>query len=170
VKAIALGPKPVIAAVEGTAVGGGLSIAAACDLIVAAEDARFGIAFTTLGLMPDLGLIYTLSERVGKQVARRMIYLSEKLSGSEAFALGFADKLAPPGEALRVALELATALAGAGPLAIAATKSALSGRLESLEDLLRLELDVLPRIAVSTDFREGLAAFREKRPPQFTGR
>jgi len=85
VKAIALGPKPIIAAVEGTAVGGGLSIASACDLIVAAEDARFGIAFTTLGLMPDLGLIYTLSERVGKQVARRMIYLSEKLSGTEAF-------------------------------------------------------------------------------------
>ena len=170
VRAIALGPKPVIAAVEGSAFGGGLSLAAACDLIVAAEDAKFGIAFAGLGLMADLGLLFSLQQRVGRQVARRMIYFSEKVSGIEAADIGLVDKLAKPGAALQTARELAASLEGAAPLALATTKRALSGSLESIDDALRLELDIQPGLAASSDFKEGLTAFKEKRRPRFSGR
>jgi enoyl-CoA hydratase/carnithine racemase len=170
VRTIAHGPKPVIAAVEGSAFGAGLSIAAACDLVVAAEDARFGMAFTSLGLAPDFGLLATLPQRVGRQAARRMIYLSEKVGGAEALELGLVDKLAPPGGALETALALAAALASAAPLAFAAAKRALAGRMETIEEALRAELDLLPGLAGSSDFREGVAAFKDKRPPKFTGR
>lgn len=170
VRGIALGSKPVIAAVEGSAFGAGFSIAVACDIIVAAEDAKFGATFTNLGITAEFGLFSTLPRRVGHQAARRIIYLSEKMSGTEAVGIGLADKLAPSGGALAGALEVAASLSAVPPLAMAATKRAFAARVESIEDALRLELDIMPTLARSEDFREAIAAFKEKRAPNFTGR
>lgn len=170
IRAIALGPKLVIAAVEGVAYGAGFSIAAACDIVVAAEDARFGLVFTMLGLTAELGLFYTLQQRVGPQVARRMIYLSERLDGARAFEIGLADRLAKSGTTYQVALEIASSLEAAAPLALTMTKRAFSGRIESIEDSFRLELDMIPLLAASDDFQEAVSAFKENRSPRFKGR
>jgi enoyl-CoA hydratase/carnithine racemase len=170
VRAIAGGAKPVIAAVEGFAVGAGLSIAMACDLLVVASNARLGSTFAKLGLMPDLGLLYTLSSRIGKPAAKRMMMLSEMVDGEAAVKLGMADVLAKPGGAVERAIELAESLENAAPLALGMIKAALSGRIDSLEDAMCSELDLLPILANSADFAEGVSAFKEKRPPRFTGR
>lgn len=170
VRAIALGTKPVIAAVEGSAAGAGLSIAMVCDIVVVAENAKLAVNFTSLGITAEFGLFVTLPRRVGHQAARRIIYLSEKFSGTEAVQAGLADKLAPSGGALALALEVAEQFAAIPPLALAATKRAFAAPMESIEDALRLELDIMPALGASDDFREAVAAFREKRKPTFTGR
>ncbi len=170
VRTIALGTKPVIAAVEGIATGGGISLAIAADYMVVAEDARLIPNFTSLGITAEFGLFYTLPRRVGHNVAKRIIMLSERFTGPEAVAIGMADKVAPSGQTLAVALEVAERYAAIPPLALAATKRAFASPMNTIEEALKLELDIMPALGQSADFKEAISAFKEKRAPNFSGR
>jgi 2-(1,2-epoxy-1,2-dihydrophenyl)acetyl-CoA isomerase len=169
-RAIAAGPKPVIAAVEGDAFGGGLAFAAACDILVAARTARFGVAFSAIGLMPDLGLLWSLPQRVGMVKARTMMMLSSRLNGEEAHRVGLADEVCEKGQALERALIWAEKFLEVAPISVAMTKETLARGITSLEDATRAEIDLLPFMFTTEDRKEGTASFREKRKPKFTGR
>ena len=170
VRSIALCSRPVIAAVEGAAYGSGLSLALACDYVVAARSASFGASFTRLGITAEFGLFSTLPRRIGHQAAKRMILFAQVMDGDDAARTGLADALADDGRAFAMAIGKATTLATMPPLAIAVTKRAFAAECADLETALAQELDIMPLLATSADFREATAAFREKRTPRFTGR
>jgi enoyl-CoA hydratase/carnithine racemase len=170
VRLIGRGDTPVIAAVAGDAAGAGLSLAAACDLVVSAEDARYSAAFGRVGLMPDLGALWTVPARIGTGAARRLLLLGEPFDGPEALRTGLADKLVPPGEALDAALAAADRLAAGAPLAVAAVKEMLARAPQALDALLDGEAEAQAVLFASEDFAEGRQAFLEKRKPRFTGR
>jgi enoyl-CoA hydratase/carnithine racemase len=167
---LAGGPKPVVAAIEGVAFGMGLSLAVACDFVVAARTARFCAAFIRVGLLPDTGILWTLPKRVGMARARELLSLATELDGTEAARIGLANRLTAPGEALQEALGLAVELAAKPPLGMACLKTALSYRAQSLQDSLRAELDYQPLLRQTADSQEAARAFLEKRAPHFQGR
>ncbi|MBV9522435.1 MAG: enoyl-CoA hydratase/isomerase family protein [Alphaproteobacteria bacterium] len=167
---IILGEKPVLAAVEGAAFGAGLGLAIACDTVVAARDARFCASFVRIGGFPDAALFWSLPWRVGPARARQLMMFGEEVGGEEAVRIGLADRLAEPGHALAEARRLAKALADGPPLAIGRIKGAIRQAPMSLEAALQLQLDNAPQLFSSEDFREGAAAFLEKRKPRFRGR
>lgn len=169
VRLLVRGPKPVVAAVEGVAYGAGLSLAAACDHVVAAADARFCCSFGRVGLIADSGLLWTLPQRVGRGRAAELLLFGDPLPATRAIQIGLVDHLVEPGNALSVAIERARRLAEAAPLAIRATKAALGRWPYSLEDALALEASTQADLYESDDFSEGRAAFFGKRPPSFTG-
>jgi len=170
IRAIVLSPKPIITAVEGDAFGAGLSMVAGSDLAVAAHTARFGASFAKIGIVPDMGLLHSLPNRIGVARTRRLVFSSEMLSGAKAYDIGLVDELTDPGNAFAVALERANVLADAAPITIALTKGALATAPMSLDDALRYELMHLPMALASEDSKEGIAAFKEKRKPNFRGR
>lgn len=167
---IALADKPVIAAVEGAAFGAGVALAACCDVVVAAQDARFCCVFVRVGAMPDAGLFWSLPLRVGIAQARRMMLFAEEVGGERALAMGLADFLAEPGAALATAQGLAATLAAGPTRAYGRIKAGLRQAPMSLEDALAFELGNAPTIFASGDFKEGARAFLEKRAPRFEGR
>ncbi len=166
---VAAFPRPVIAAVAGHAAGAGVSLACLADMIVAEESAKFTFSFLKLALGPDWGLSCTLARRVGATVARRLILARSTIDGNEAHRLGLADAVVAPGEALARAIAEAGTLAN-GPLdAIAAVKGMLSG-IEELRAALAAEAKQQRARFPHAEHQEGAAAFREKRPPDFTRR
>lgn len=164
------GAKPALAAVEGPAFGAGLSLALACDRIVAAADARFGAAFARIGLAGDMGVLATLPARLGPARASQFLMFAEQVEAPGALAMGLIDAMTDPGNAVAAALEDARKLAAGPPLALAAIKAAIGryplGRLETLD----LEAETQVAMFGSEDFAEGVAAFRERRRPDFRGR
>lgn len=172
VKAIVRCPKPVVARVEGAAVGFGADLALACDLRVASEDAYLQEKFVHLGLMPDGGGTFWLPRLVGTARAMRAFLLGDKIPAPELEALGLlAAPLAAPGAPVAaLARDLARRLADGPPLALAATKAAVWASWGDVEGALRRERDGQLKLLATSDVMEGVLAWTEKRPPNFQGR
>jgi len=162
--------KPMIAAVEGWAVAGGFEIALACDLIVAARDARFGLPEVKRGLVAAAGGLLRLPRRIPQAIAKQLALTGEPLSAADASRLGLVNELTEPGQALDGALDLARRITPNGPLAVRITKQILDQALDGTvaEGFSRQE-PMVAQILASADAREGAAAFAEKRPPAWTG-
>ena len=162
--------QPVIAAVNGVAAGAGASIAFACDIRIAAEEARFVLAFGRIGLIPDSGATWFLPRLVGSARTAEMALVGDPIDAEHALRIGLVSKVVPRNKLLAAARALADQLAAGAPLALAMTKQALDRTWSiDLDEALDGEA-ILQGIAGATaDHAEGLAAFREKRPPRFTG-
>jgi enoyl-CoA hydratase len=164
-------PKPTIAAVNGAAVGAGLCLALACDLRYAAEDAKLVAPFTRLGIHPGMAATYLLPEAAGLPLAREMLFTGRTVTGAEAAAAGLVNRAVARENVVEEAMGAARAIAERAPLATRLTKAALAdGGQPSLEAALRWEALAQPVTMASADLVEGLAALREKRTPNFTGR
>ena len=168
IRAIWSTPKPVVAAVEGSAYGAGAALAIACDRVIAASDARFATTFTSVGLAGDMGTFVSLPARVGNARARQMMMLPSPMGADEALRIGLIDAVVAPGAAATVALADATRLAAGPALALGAIKALLAtaSGLSPFEVLER-EASQQAELFGSDDFAEGIAAFRDKRRPVF---
>jgi enoyl-CoA hydratase len=163
--------KPLIAAVEGFAVAGGLEIALACDLIVAAKGARLGIPEVKRSLVAAGGGLLRLPRVLPRNVATELALTGEPIDAERAFALGMVNRLAEPGSALDVALALAAEVAANGPLALAATKRILREAPDWPEAVFfERQEEIVTPVMRSEDAREGAQAFAEKRPPAWRGK
>lgn len=163
------GPKAVVAAVEGFAMGAGVSLSAASDYVVTASDTRYACAFVKVGLLPDTGLFWSLAQRVGGGIARELMMTADEFNGEEALRIGFANQMTAPGESLPAAIEVARQYARMPPLAVAHLKSALAGGISSLDEAIETEVNLQPILRRSKDHQEAAAAFMEKRPAVFVG-
>jgi 2-(1,2-epoxy-1,2-dihydrophenyl)acetyl-CoA isomerase len=163
--------QPVIAAVNGVAAGAGASLAFACDLRIAAADARFVLAFGRIGLVPDSGATWFLPRLVGPAKAAELALVGDPVDAAEALRLGLVSRVVPGDQLMDVARALAERLAAGAPLALALTKGALQRSMTiDLDEALEGEAKLQGIAGASADHAEGLAAFREKRPPRFSGR
>ena len=163
-------PLPTVAAVAGFALGGGTELALACDLVVAAEDATFGLPEVRLGLVPAGGGTQLLVRRVGRSAARDLVLTGRRVGAAEALELGLADRVVPGGEVLAAAAALADELAGNAPTAVRMAKWALEvGADLPLEAAMEVEDQAWRRAVLSNDRREGIAAWVEKRDPDWPG-
>ena len=162
--------KPIVAAVQGSAIGGGLGLALAADFRVACPEARFCANFSRLGFHQGFGLSVTLPELVGNSAARLLLYTGRRINGEEALAMGLADQLTTRENVRSAARELALEIAGAAPLAVQSIRATLRGDLaERIEKVLERELKEQTRLRNSDDFREGVAAMAARREPEFKG-
>lgn len=162
--------QPVIAAVNGVAAGAGASLAFACDIRLAADDARFVLAFGRIGLVPDSGATWFLPRLVGSAKAAELALIGDTVDAAEALRLGLVSRVVPGDRLMAEARALADRLAEGAPLALSLTKSALQRSLAiDLDEALEGEAKLQGIAGASADHAEGLAAFREKRPPRFTG-
>ncbi len=163
--------KPLIAAVEGIAYGGGFEVVMACDLVVAAEDARFGLPEVKRGLVATSGALFRASRVLPLNVAKQLLMTGADLSPARAHELGLVNEVTPRGEALAAARRLAATITANAPIAVQQGLQAIDA-LASSDDARGWELTTAARrvIGESDDAKEGVAAFFEKRRPRWTGR
>jgi methylglutaconyl-CoA hydratase len=171
VDAVAAFPRPVIAAINGAAFGGGLELALACDLRLAAEGAELGLVETRLGIIPGAGGTQRLARVAGVAVAKELILTGRRIGAARARELGVVSEVVAAAELPVASARLAAELAGAGPLAVTQAKRAIDGGFDlPLPEALAHERACYEIVLESEDRNEGLAAFVEKRPPKFTGK
>jgi enoyl-CoA hydratase/carnithine racemase len=163
--------KPVIAAVERHALGGGLEIALACDLIVAGEDAKLGLPEVKRGLVAAAGGVLRLPRRIPPAVAMEMVLTGEPISAQTALNLGLISRICEPGQALERARILATVIAANAPLAVKTAKALVNSAADRpLADGFKAQMPLIEAVRNSADAREGATAFVEKRAPVWSGR
>ena len=171
IRAIREVPKPVIAAVNGVAAGGGANLALACDIVLAARSARFDQAFVRISLIPDLGGTYFLPHNVGDARARALAMLGTSVPAEEAERMGLVWQVFDDASLMDEARKMAARLASGPTLSYAAIKNAMNrAATNSLDEQLDLERDAQRQLGQSADFKDGVAAFLAKRPANFTGR
>jgi len=163
--------KPLVAAVAGYALGGGCEMALMCDLIIAADTARFGLPEVNIGVMPGAGGTQRLARAVGKAKAMDLCLTGRMMDAAEAERLGLVSRVVPAADLLAQAQEIATTIAGKSRVGVLALKEAVNRAFEtSLAEGLLFERRTFHALFATADQKEGMAAFAQKRPPRFSGR
>lgn len=163
-------PQPVVAAINGSAFGGGCELALACDIRVMADDAWIGLTETGLGIIPGAGGTQRLPRLIGRGRALELISTARRVDASEALHIGLVHEVIPQGDVLARAYEIAETIARNAPVAVRAAKEAVLRGLDlPMSEGLILEAELYERTLETKDRLEGLAAFRERRPPRYTG-
>ncbi|CCE04177.1 putative enoyl-CoA hydratase [Bradyrhizobium sp. STM 3843] len=163
--------KPIIAAVHGAAIGGGLGLAVAADFRITCPEARFSANFTKLGFHPGFGLTVTLPELIGKNNAELMFYTSRRVAGEQAYRWGLANECVPQNEVRPTAMRLAAEIAECAPLGLLSTRATLrAGLADRVMAATNHELAEQSRLRATEDFKEGVKATEERRPANFKGR
>jgi enoyl-CoA hydratase len=164
-------PKPVIAAVNGFALGGGCELALACHIRIASDKAKFGLPEVKLGTCPGFGGTQRLARLVGKGRAIQLITTAEMIDAAEAYRIGIANKVVPGEELMNAATEMMRTILANGPLAVSVAMEAVDRGLEmSLDEGMVLEANHFALLASTEDMQEGMKAFLEKRTPEFRGK
>jgi len=163
--------KPLIAACNGLTLGGGLEMCLACDIMIASENARFGLPEVKVGIIPGGGGSQRLPLIIPRRLAAEMLFTGKIINAEEAYRIGLVNKVVPAGELMAEARRMAESICEAAPLAVRYAKELMiRGSGLSLEEGLRLEDDIESTLMATEDFQEGITAFSEKRKPQFKGR
>ena len=163
-------PIPVIAAVNGYALGGGTEIALACDFIYASENAMFGLPEITLGLIPGFGGTQRLSRLVGKNRAKELIFTGEMIPAVEAMRIGLVNKVCPQKDLMNEVLQSAGKIVSKGRVSLRAAKQVINSGMDAdLATGCNMEIDAFALCVASEDAKEGTQAFIDKRPPKFKG-
>lgn len=163
-------PVPVIAAVNGFALGGGLEIALACDFIYASENAKFGLPEITLGLIPGFGGTQRLPRLIGKNMAKELMFTGSMVSAEQALTIGIVNKVVPQAALMDEVLKTAGIIAARGKVSLRAAKQTINSGLDvDLATGCKLEIDAFAMCLASPDSAEGTSAFLEKRKPEFKG-
>lgn len=163
--------KPIIASINGPAVGGGFTIAIACDIRIASEDAKMGAPFVRVGLIPELGSTYNLPRLIGMAKTCELIFTGKTIDAKEAKEIGLVNEVVPRGELEATTYKMATEIAQAAPISLQLAKKALYQGLDS-DMVTQIQFEQLGQSTCfkSDDFREGIKAFLEKRKPLFKGK
>ena len=170
-RAITEGPKPLIAAVEGFALGGGLELALCADIIVAGEGAKLGLPEVKVGILPGGGGTQKLARLIGSKRAMLLLMTGRMFSAAEAFSMGVVSEVAPTGQALARALEIAREIAALPPISLMQIKEIVNAGLNApLDTALMLERKAFQLQFATSDQKEGMRAFMEKRKPKFEGK